>query len=140
MIPTAHPHSFSWGRLIIDMKLQGLSALIACYTEPISYDASIPALGLEINEHLAELGNSPAMDRLKNGLIEYFGEELQLSVTYGPARKSPAAQAQAERIRRFADAYSSIAKDDVVAQMIAQFGAKVVVETVQPTRKHAPKG
>lgn len=128
------PESFSWGKLIIDMKIKGLPALIACHTEPLRYDANGPLLALQVNKALQELEDSPAMERLAAALKEYFGEDLDLQMSFGPARRSPAVIAFEKRVGRYAQAYNSIASDDLVAQIIQEFGAKVIVESVRPLR------
>lgn len=128
------PESFSWGKLISDMKLTGLTAMIACHAEPVLYDANGPKLSLQINKSLQELSDSPAMNRLILCLKDHFGESLSLEIGFGPAVKSPAAVAYDRRITRYTQAYSSIAEDDVIAQIIAEFGGKVIVDSVRPLK------
>ncbi len=132
------PESFSWGKLILDMRLKGLPALIACHTDPLRYDANGPKLSLQINKNLEELAGSPAMERLRTALQDHFGKELELEMGFGPARNSPASVAFEKRVGRYAQAYSTIAEDDFIAQIIQEFGGKVIVESVRPLKRSAP--
>lgn len=135
MNDTNAPQSFCWGKLITDMKLRGLSAMIACHTEPMRYDASIPRLELQVVQHMVELQDSPAMARLTGALQDYFGERLELEIGFGPAARSPAAIAYEKRVGRFNRAYTSISEDDFVAKLIEEYGAKVIVDSVKPIRR-----
>ena len=138
MTDTNAPESFSWGKLIADMKLKGLSAMIACHTEPVRYDAAVPRLELQVVKNMQELVDSPAMERLAMALKDHFGEKLELEIGFGPAKRSPAAIAFEKRVGRFTQAYTNIAEDDLVAKLIEEFGARVIVESVTPARKMVP--
>lgn len=132
------PENFSWGKLIVDMKLKGLPALIACHTEPVQYDANGPSLVLQVNKNLQELHDSPAFTRLAEALKDHFGASLDLQITFGPATKSPASIAFDKRVGRYTQAYTAIAEDDLVARLIEEFGGKVIVESVKPVRRTNP--
>lgn len=138
MIDSNTPENFSWGKLIVDMRLKGLPALIACHTEPVRYDANGPTLKLQVNKYLQELADSPSMERLTSALKDHFGESLQLEIDFGAASKSPASIAFDRRVGRYTQAYSSIAQDDMIAQIIAEFGGKVIVESVRPLKRSGP--
>lgn len=135
MSDTNAPQSFCWGKLISDMKLKGLSAMIACHTEPVRYDASVPRLELQVVQHMAELQDSPAMERMTRALQDHFGEKLELDIEFGPAKRSPAAIAYEKRVGRFSRAYTSISDDDFVSHLIEEYGAKVIVDSVKPVRR-----
>lgn len=135
---TNAPESFSWGKLIFDMKLQGLPAMIACHTEPLRYDANGPVLFLQVSKYLQELADTPAMDRLRSALKDHFGDALQLEISFGSASQSPAAIAFNRRVGHYTQAYSNIAQDDVIGQIIKEFGAKIIVESIHPVKRVAP--
>lgn len=128
------PQSFSWGRLIHDMNLTGVPALIACHCEPTHYDASQPLLQLQLMEGLQAFTTSPSMGKLKNALIDFFGENLKLDITSGPANRSPAALAGQKKIGEQADAMKILMGDKSISEMIEQFGAKIVIDTVEPIK------
>ncbi len=131
------PMSFSWTRLIVDMKLTGLPAMMACHCAPVHYDASVPSLRLELAEPMAALIDSPAMQGVRAALTGYFGDALQLTIEPGEALKSPANIAQANRVGRFQLAYASIANDEFVRDLMREFGATVMVESVRPAPQAA---
>jgi DNA polymerase-3 subunit gamma/tau len=128
----AAPSVFSWGRLIYDMQLRGLPAMLACHCQPLSYDAAVPHLVLEMHEQMRGISASPAMERLRAGLLEFFGEGLKLEIVYGPAPQAPAIRAQEAKVDKFAKVYSAFANDDFVNEMIEEFGASILIESVQP--------
>lgn len=130
--PTAHhaPKSFSWGRVIQESRLRGVPAMIACHCEPITYDSAKPALRLELKDEMRILQRSPAMGRLIDSLKEFFGEGLEVEITFGPAAKSPAALSGAKRIQGHVTALETVMRDDMVQEMIKKFGGQVVVDTV----------
>lgn len=133
------PQSFSWGRLIAETKMSGLTALVACHCEPTFYNANKPFLRLEFNEGLAALKESPAMDKLKSTLKGFFGESLDLEIVDGPALRSPAMLASSKKMASFQSAYETIMDDDFVNKMIKDFGAKVLTESVKSINPSGPK-
>lgn len=135
---TPAPQSFSWARLIYDMQLRGLPAMVALHCAPTSYDASVPQLRLELNERMAGLLDSEPTMRLKAALTEYFGEDLDLAIALGPAANSPAARAEATHVGKYASAYEAFMKDATVRSLIEEFGASILVESVRPA-EGAPK-
>lgn len=126
------PNSFSYGRLIVETRLTGLSAMIACHCEPVFYNAEIPLLRLEVPEALDAMKQSPAMAQFKSALTDYFGEGLELELVEGPALGSPAAMSAARKIDGLVKAHESLMKDDVINKMLKDFGGKVLVETIEP--------
>ena len=127
------PQSFSWGRLIADMKLRGIPAMIACNCEPTHYDAtdaSKPFLRLELLDAMKAMQHSPSMDQLKEALTEYFGENLQIEVVLGPALRSQSTLAGAKRITSQVIALETVMNDKLVQDMIKNFGAQILVESV----------
>lgn len=138
--PTASraPQSFSWGRLIFEMKLRGVPAMIACHCEPKNYDASKPFLQLELLDTMKALEKSPSMQRLKDALTERFGENLQIEVVVGPALKSPAALSGGKKISEQINALQKIMTDPMVNDMIEKWGAQIVVDTVDVVPSPSP--
>lgn len=128
------PQSFSWGRLILDMKLRGVPAMIACNCEPTFYDSTKPFLRLEILDTMKAMQNSPSMQRFKEALKDYFGDHLQIEIVPGAALQSPSALAGAQRITSQISALEAVMKDDMVQSMIKEWGGQILVESVE----HAP--
>lgn len=124
------PQSFSWGRLIYDMKIRGVPAMIACHCEPKNYDAQKPFLQLELLDTMKAMEKSPSMQKLKDALTEFFGEDLQIEIVVGPAKKSPAVLAGEKRIGEQISAFQKIMTDSSVNDLIENWGAHVVVDTV----------
>ena len=62
------------------------------------------------------------------------GENLKLDITSGPANRSPAALAGQKKIGEQADAMKILMGDKSISEMIEQFGAKIVIDTVEPIK------
>lgn len=129
----AAPPSFSWGRLIVEMKLTGLSAMIACHCEPVHYNAEIPFLRLEMPPGLDGLKGSPGMNRLSQALKNYFGENLELEISPGPAAGAPSVMASSKKIDAMSAAHQLIMNDEFVQKMLNDFGGKILTETITVT-------
>lgn len=124
--------SFTWAKLVHDMQLTGLAKMVACFTEVKRYDSVALELDVEISSNFKAIEQHPAFSVLERQLRDYFGEDLALTVSFGPAKGSPANIAYVERIQQYSTAYTQLAQDDVVGRLIAEFGGKVIVESVRP--------
>lgn len=136
--PQLAPQSFTWGRVISDLKLAGVPALIACHCDPIGYDASVPHLQLELPHAMAALERSPSMLRLQESLKDFFGEGLHVEIVMGPAKNSLANVAAGKRIAGQLVALDAVMKDTQVHELLRDFGAKVLVESVELTKPSLP--
>lgn len=129
--PSKHaPQSFSWGRLIVEMRLTGFAAMIACHCEPVHYNAEMPFLRVEVPEALEGLRESASMKQFRSSLKDYFGESLELELVSGPALKSPASLSAAKKVGSMTAAHALLMKDEFVQKMIADFGAKIFIESI----------
>lgn len=138
--PSRHaPQSFSWGRLIVEMRLTGFAAMIACHCEPVHYNADMPFLRIEVPEALDGFKQSQGMTQFTAALKDYFGESLELEMVPGPALKSPASLSAAKKVGAMTAAHELLMKDDFVQKMISEFGAKIFVESVAPVAPAATK-
>ena len=71
--------------------------------------------------------------RLADLLSDYFVEQVRAHIQLGEiTAETPAAMAIRLREERLQDAISAIHNDPIVQQLIAQFGATLREETIQP--------
>jgi DNA polymerase-3 subunit gamma/tau len=118
-----------WPALVTRLPVQGLPRQLAAQAELVAVDGDAFRLRVP-NRTLADANN---IERLRNGLSQYFGRPIRISVdvgaTAGPTAAAIAAQAQADRQRRAEDA---IRNDPTVQQLIQQFGAQIDPSSIRP--------
>lgn len=72
------------------------------------------------------------MIELTSVLKDYFGTDLDLQFTAGPALHSPLTLATARKTSGFAKAHETVMSDEIVNAMLEKFGGKILTETVRP--------
>ena len=118
-----------WPGLVARLPVQGLPRQLAAVAELIGHEGDAFRLRVPTRA-LADAGN---VERLKNGLSQYFGRPVRLSVEVGavagPTAAGIAEQARAERQKR---AEEAIYGDPFVQQLIDNFGAQVDPNSIRP--------
>ena len=119
----------NWPALVERLPVQGLPRQLAATAELVAHEGDLFRLRVP-NRTLAEGKN---IDRLRDGLSQFFGRPVRVSVdigsTAGPTAASLAEQARAERQRR---AEEAIRNDPTVRQLIDQFGARIDPDSIRP--------
>lgn len=142
---TPLPSDFNWSRLIYELQLKGMAAMVACHGEPTRFvaaqgDGSGPVLELCLPESFAALTDTPGMVRLQERLREHFGPALQLSIAYGVTTRAPAQMAVSRRVKTYGEAYEAFMQDEFVHDLLAM-GGSIRLDTVKPQALgDAPRG
>jgi hypothetical protein len=133
--------AFDWSKTIFEMRaagLPGLSAMLACHCETTSFQADPPSLGLRMAPELAGLQDSPWMLKLQQALRDRLGANLALTIELAPTTQTPAQKATKRRVSTYTEAYEGFMQDKFVNDLIKDFGAKIITETVRPAAAKTP--
>ena len=118
-----------WPSLAARLPVQGMPRQLAALAELLQCDGDHFRLRVATRA-LADGGN---VERLRNGLSQYFGRPVRISVevgvTAGPTAASRDEQARAQRQKA---AEEAIYADPTVRQMIDQLGAQVDPHSIRP--------
>ncbi len=128
----AAPPTFDgdWRALISQLKL-GVAGMLAQHAELVSYDAD--SISLRVAAEHKAVATRDYQERLRDALSQHFGHPLSLRVDIGDdVADTPAAQTQRERQARQQEAETSIQNDPVVQQLVREFGATVIPDSIKP--------
>lgn len=123
---------FHWGRLIREMGMKGLVAMLANHSEVISYNSDENILIFEIQSSLKNYAEGAGLDKMLIFLKQRFGDDLKLDITYGFAEKSPAMMSLGRRMEKYQFALQDAQVDEFLKEACHELGAKVLLESVQP--------
>lgn len=129
----SEPRSFDgdWAALIIQLKLGGQAGMLAQHAELTAYDGL--NFELAVPDAHKFVAGPEYRDKLEQALSQYFGATARVQLTVGGGSDAtPAAVLQRERQARLADAVAAINSDPFVQTLIAEFGATVVPNSIQP--------
>ncbi|GAB3244338.1 hypothetical protein GCM10027296_04460 [Chitinimonas naiadis] len=119
-----------WAALVGRLKAGGFAGMLAQHAELHSHD------GLRFNLIVPDAHRVVAgpdyRDKLEQLLSQHFGERAHVSITVGGSSDAtPAAQQQRERQARLADATTAINNDPFVQNLISEFDATVLPDSIQ---------
>jgi DNA polymerase-3 subunit gamma/tau len=120
-----------WLALIAGLKLGGMARMLAQHSELIAHDADRMELRVpEAHRHLLE---KPYRDKLQGAVEEHFKRRVRLEFTLGEATgNTPAERADQERQTRQRDAIAAIDRDPFVRELVEDFDARVIDESIRP--------
>jgi len=123
------PFDGDWPALVTRLPVQGLTRQLAAQAELVAREGDLFRLRAP-SRTLADANN---LERLRNGLSQYFGRPIRVSVDIG-AIAGPTAAAIAEQVRveRQKRAEEAIYADPTVKQLIDNFGARVDPDSIHP--------
>ncbi|GLR11212.1 hypothetical protein GCM10007907_00020 [Chitinimonas prasina] len=127
------PISFDgdWASLVTRLTLGGKAGMLAHHAQLAEYDGLRFKL-IVPDEHKVVAGPD-YRERLEHTLSQYFGQPAHVSISVGGGSEAtPAAMQQREKQARLAEATSAINSDPFVQTMIADFGAIVLPDSIQP--------
>ena len=115
------------------MKLSGMAGQLAQHCELVGESEGAVELRLaETHKHLLE---KSLQERLRVALGEYLGRSVRLTIGVGqPVGMTPAQLDEQERRRRLASAAQSLDADPFVRDLVENFGARVVPDSIKPQR------
>ncbi|HEY2021992.1 DNA polymerase III subunit gamma/tau [Paraburkholderia sp.] len=126
-----------WPTLAVDLPLKGISYQLAFNSELIALEGST----LKLNVPVPQYAETSQVAKLKAALVERLGQNVDVQVEVGPARRTAAAHDAALRARRQQEAEREINADPFVQSLIREFGATIVRDSIRPiTPDAAPNG
>jgi DNA polymerase-3 subunit gamma/tau len=127
----ALPTDLDWHNLINQLKLGGMARMLAQHSELVARDANRIELRVpEAHRHLLE---KPYRDKLQGAVEEHFKRRVRLEFTLGePTGNTPAERADHERQARQREAIAAIERDPFVRELVENFDARVIDESVHP--------
>ena len=122
-----------WAAAIAAMKLSGMTRQLAQHCELVGEsDGAVELRLAETHKHLLE---KSLQERLRAALEGYLGRSIRLAIGVGQlAGMTPAQLDEQERRRRIADAARSLDADPFVRDLVENFGARVVPDSIKPQR------
>jgi DNA polymerase-3 subunit gamma/tau len=126
-----------WPALAVDLPLKGISYQLAFNSELMALDGST----LKLNVPVPQYAEASQVAKLKTALAEKLGQNVDVLVEVGPARRTAAAHDAAMRARRQQEAEREIGADPFVQSLIREFGASIVPGSIRPiTQDAGPSG
>ena len=124
-----------WQQLVSRLKVGGMARMLAQHCELVRQDGERLELTVpEAHRHLLE---QPYRDKLQAALGEHFGRRIKLELRLGPATgNTPAEREEQERQARQQRAIEAIDSDPFVRELVEDFDARVVDESIRPLEPH----
>ena len=126
-----------WPALAVDLPLKGISYQLAFNSELMALEGST----LKLNVPVPQYAEASQVAKLKVALAEKLGQNVDVLVEVGPARRTAAARDAAMRAQRQQEAEREIGADPFVQSLIREFGASIVPGSIRPiTQDAGPNG
>jgi DNA polymerase-3 subunit gamma/tau len=126
-----------WPALAVDLPLKGISYQLAFNSELMALEGST----LKLNVPVPQYAEASQVAKLKAALADKLGQNVDVVVEVGPARRTAAAHDAAMRAQRQQEAEREIGADPFVQSLIREFGASIVPGSIRPiTQDAGPNG
>ncbi len=126
-----------WPALAVDLPLKGISYQLAFNSELMALEGST----LKLNVPVPQYAEASQVAKLKAALADRLGQNVDVLVEVGPARRTAAAHDAAMRAQRQQEAEREIGADPFVQSLIREFGASIVPGSIRPiTQDAGPNG
>ncbi|MFM0336517.1 DNA polymerase III subunit gamma/tau [Paraburkholderia fungorum] len=126
-----------WPALAVDLPLKGISYQLAFNSELMALEGAT----LKLNVPVPQYAEASQVAKLKTALAEKLGQNVEVLVEVGPARRTAAAHDAAMRAQRQQEAEREIGADPFVQSLIREFGASIVPGSIRPITPDAgPNG
>lgn len=128
---SAESFSHSWITIVSQLKVSGLTRMLAQYCEVKSFsEDEIEFCIPELHKHLLD---KTYQDRLKAALRQYLGKPVRLKFSVGiVSGMSPAEQENREKQEKQSQAIAAIESDPFVRELVENFDAKLIVSSIKP--------
>ncbi|KVE43636.1 DNA polymerase III subunit gamma/tau [Burkholderia sp. BDU5] len=117
-----------WPTLAASLPLKGVAYQLAFNSELTSVDGGVLKLAVPVQQY----ADAAQISKLKAALADALGKPVDVSVEVGPARRTAAAIAAAERVKRQREAEQEMSADPFVQQLLREFGASIVEGSIRP--------
>lgn len=128
---SSHIPNESWLALVSQLKLNGMTRMLAQYSEAKSFsDNRIELCVAEMHKHLLE---RTYQDKLKAQLEAYFGKSVEVIFSLGSITGITSATLQdRDKHARQSRAIEAIESDPYVQELVEQFDAKINISSIKP--------
>ena len=126
-----------WPELVARLAVGGMARMLAQHCELGAFDGQHLELRVpEAHRHLLE---KPYRDKLQAALEEHFARRLKIDFAIGqPTGQTPAELADRERQLKQQEAVQAIDRDPFVRELVENFDARVVDESIRPIGTSQP--
>jgi DNA polymerase III subunit gamma/tau len=127
----AQSAALNWTQLLGELRIGGMARMLAQHSALAAWDGQVMQLEVpEMHRHLLE---KPYRDKLQAALEEYFKRRVRLEFSLGqPTGQTPAELADRAQQARQEAAVQSIDRDPFVRELVENFDARVVDESIRP--------
>lgn len=122
-----------WATLAASLPLKGVAYQLAFNSELTSADGGALKLAVPVPQY----ADAAQVAKLKAALADALGKPVDVMVEVGPARRTAAALAAAERAKRQREAEQEMNADPFVQQLLREFGASIVEGSIRPVGPEA---
>jgi DNA polymerase-3 subunit gamma/tau len=120
-----------WGQLLVALKVGGMARMLAQHSELMAWDGQ--AMQLQVPEAHKHLLEKPYREKLQTALEEHFGRRLRVEFVPGqPTGQTPAELEDRARQVRQEAAVQAIDRDPFVRELVENFDARIVDESIRP--------
>jgi DNA polymerase-3 subunit gamma/tau len=137
--PTVSPSSVSydqddpdWQTWMKALPVRGLVQQLAFQTELQKWDEQGGSVKATVIFGMPQLASSESVNRLQDALSTYLGKQVKILIETGKATQSIAAVQAKIKQEKQEGAEESVANDDFVKSIQAEFGATVVPGSIRP--------
>ncbi|XLM21779.1 DNA polymerase III subunit gamma/tau, partial [Chromobacterium piscinae] len=133
--PAGYSFDGDWQRLVADLGAKlGAARMLAHNAVLKRWSQS--RLELAVPESFRHMSGRDYQDKLKAALADRFGHPVDLAVTVEElGMETPAMTDARLRQEQLAVARECMQNDPVVQQMVREFGATLLIETIQPVQE-----
>jgi len=121
-----------WVKLVSKLKI-GIAKSLAQECSLESYENNI--FNLNLNENLQHLNQNGYSEKLEEALINHFNKKIKINIKIGNNLKTPSLQKKMENAKLMKSTESAIMEDNLVKELIDDFGAEVITSSIKPTKK-----
>ncbi len=123
-----------WLALVADLKVRGMARMLAQHCELAAMEGE--RIELRVPEMHRHLLDKPYRDKLQGALEEHFGRRLKVEFVLGASSgMTPAEVEDRERQARQQEAVAAIDRDPFVRELVENFDARVVDESIRPVER-----
>lgn len=121
-----------WQSWMKALPVRGLVQQLAFQTELQSWEESPSGIRATVIVGMPQLASAESVNRLQEALSHYLGKQIKILIETGKASQSIAAVEAKIKQEKQEGAEHSIANDDFVKTIQAEFGATVVPGSIRP--------
>jgi len=128
---TATPFDGDWPALVSQLKLNGMTRMLAQNCEVKNFSAD--GIELCVSEPHRHLLEKAYQDKMKTALNEYYGKPVRLKFSVGSITgMTPAELENREKQAKQSQAIAAIETDPFVRELVENFDAKLIASSIKP--------